>query len=71
MAPEVLSGYKYNYKADIWSLGTICFEILTGFTPFTGTSKEDLKNNVNDGSYKIPKKLNLSEHCLDFLNSLL
>ena len=34
MAPEVLNRAMYNYKADVWSLGTILFELLTGKSPF-------------------------------------
>jgi serine/threonine-protein kinase ULK/ATG1 len=34
MAPEVLNRGVYNYKADVWSLGTILFELLTGKSPF-------------------------------------
>ena len=30
MAPEVLNRGAYNFKADVWSLGTILFELLTG-----------------------------------------
>ena len=36
MAPEVMLGNKYNYKADIWSIGTIVFEMVAGFPPFIG-----------------------------------
>ena len=46
MAPEILMGHKYDHKVDVWSLGTVFFEMLTGFTPFTGMNKEDLKNNL-------------------------
>jgi len=46
MAPEVLTGRRYNHKADVWSLGIIFFELVTGFTPFTGRDKEDLKRNL-------------------------
>ena len=42
MAPEVLTGKKYNYKADIWSIGTVLFEMVTGFPPFIGKNLDDL-----------------------------
>ena len=44
MAPEVLNRGVYNSKADVWSLGTILYELLTGKSPFKdATNKEDLK----------------------------
>lgn len=60
MAPEVLNGKKYNHKADVWSLGIVFFEMITGFTPFTGRDKNDLKNNLEKGDYKLPKKIQIS-----------
>jgi serine/threonine protein kinase len=60
MAPQVLNGMKYNHKADVWSLGIVYFELLTGFTPFTGRDREDLKKNLEKGAYKLPKKIKLS-----------
>ena len=49
MAPEVLNGKRYNHKADVWSLGIVFFEMLVGFTPFTGRDKPDLKRNLERG----------------------
>lgn len=34
MAPEVLAGGGYERWADVWSLGCLAFEMLTGDTPF-------------------------------------
>ena len=35
MAPEMINNKSYNYKSDIWSLGTVLFELLTGYSPFS------------------------------------
>lgn len=34
VAPEVINKQRYNHKADIWSLGVVTYELLTGFHPF-------------------------------------
>ena len=38
MAPEILRFQKYDAKADLWSVGTIVFELLTARPPFTGNN---------------------------------
>jgi len=36
MAPEVLRGLPYSHEAEMWSLGCLYYEMLTGYPPFTG-----------------------------------
>lgn len=36
MAPEILQFQKYDAKADLWSVGTILYELLVGRPPFNG-----------------------------------
>ena len=47
------------------------FEILMGFTPFTGKSIEDLESTINKGKYGVPKEVKISLNCLDLLNKCL
>ena len=55
----------------MWSLGAVFYEMLTGFTPFTGRNKEDLKRNLEHGDYRFPKHIKMSLEGLDFLNCCL
>lgn len=34
MPPEALNDNKYSFKSDIWALGVIFYEMLTGKTPW-------------------------------------
>ena len=63
--------FGYDQKADIWSLGTICYEILIGTPPFDATSYEELTSKIQRGNYKIPNNLQLSVEAVSFLNAML
>jgi len=71
MAPEVLRGGNYDHGADVWSLGCLYYEMLTGVAPFTGKNMQNLKENIEKGTYQIPKTIRLSKLGLDFLQSCL
>lgn len=43
MAPEVIMSNHYDKKADLWSIGTIAYQCLTGKAPFTADSPQALK----------------------------
>ncbi|CAL8276475.1 unnamed protein product [Merluccius merluccius] len=43
MAPEVIMSQHYDAKADLWSIGTIVFQCLTGKAPFQASSPQDLR----------------------------
>lgn len=57
MAPEVLSDESYNEKADIFSYGIICWELLTRECPYDGMSAIQCAMAVLDRDYRpeIPK----------------
>ncbi|XP_052714918.1 serine/threonine-protein kinase ULK2-like isoform X3 [Crassostrea angulata] len=44
MAPEVIMSLQYCAKADLWSIGTIVFQCLTGKAPFQAQTPQQLKH---------------------------
>ena len=59
----------YDQKADIWSLGAICYEMLIGRAAFDAEDMNDLVNKVEAGKYKVPTSL--SKEVISFLNGML
>ena len=61
--------YGYDQKADIWSLGTICYELLIGQCAFDAESMKELVTKVEKGNYTLPTFL--SKEAVSFLNGML
>jgi serine/threonine protein kinase len=59
----------YDEKADIWSIGTVCYELLIGKAVFNAKTMNDLVDKVEKGSYSIPKSV--SKEVVSFLNGML
>ena len=59
----------YDEKADIWSLGTVCYELLIGQEVFNAQTMIDLIKKVENGNYHVPT--NLSKEVVSFLNGML
>jgi serine/threonine protein kinase len=59
----------YDQKADIWSLGAICYEMLIGKAAFDADDMDELVHKIEDGKYKVPTTL--SKEVVSFLNGML
>lgn len=74
MDPNIFNGknsFGYDQSADIWSLGALCYEMLTGSPPFMAMSFEELSKKLEKGEYKIAGNLNISQEAVSFLNGML
>lgn len=73
MAPELLKFQKYSVKADLWSVGAIMFEMLTGSVPFRCKNQMELMRMMETSQIVFPEALRptVSQACLDLLFSLL
>jgi serine/threonine-protein kinase ULK/ATG1 len=53
MAPEILRYEKYDAKADLWSVGTVLYEMMTGKPPFRAANHVELLRRIEKGEDKI------------------
>lgn len=54
-APEVIMSLQYDAKADLWSLGTIVYQCLTGKAPFYAQTPNELKFYYEQNANLAPK----------------
>jgi calcium/calmodulin-dependent protein kinase I len=73
VAPEILRGQGYDHKCDLFSTGSLLFNLLTGFYLFAGDgNNEILKSNKKCDLSQVPTVLGgLSKPCQSFLFELL
>lgn len=77
MAPEVLKG-DYSTPADVWSLGVIAYQMLSGEMPWTSNNVVGIINEIGAGKYgsfnnfhRYPRWKSASEESKDFCKQLL
>lgn len=53
MAPEILRYEKYDAKADLWSVGTVLYEMVVGKPPFRASNHVELLRKIERGEDRI------------------
>ena len=71
MAPEMMKGEKYGLKVDIWSIGCIVVEMLTGHPPWKDLNEYMTISKVCSGEYPIYDLQDLRFEVEEFLHQCL
>ena len=73
MDPLILNGkYEgYTEKADVWSLGVIFYQLLTGQGLFKTNNMEEIMKKIEEGNYSVPINKNFYKESVSFLNCML
>lgn len=51
MAPEILRGQYYGPQVDIYSAGTVLYEMLYGCVPFKGRDERAILESIEKGRF--------------------
>ncbi|XP_044582271.1 calcium/calmodulin-dependent protein kinase type IV-like isoform X14 [Cotesia glomerata] len=73
VAPEVVNFDQIGYGTDMWSIGVICYVLLSGLSPFMGDTDVETMANVTIAKYDFDHEAfnNISEDAKDFIRRLL
>ena len=73
MAPEILRYEKYDAKADLWSVGTVTYEMVVGRAPFRAANHVELLRKIEKGEDRIrfPEDMVISDGVKRLIRGLL
>ena len=69
LAPELVNNYGHDHRVDIWCIGVLMFELLTGLPPWIGEDVQTLKYNIINMKIRWPK--NMDRDAVDLLKKTL
>jgi len=73
VAPEVLSGKRYDKKCDVWSVGVVVYVMLSGRTPFNAENLAGIAKEIKNCRYtfKYPEFEKASKESMEFIRTCL
>ncbi|GAB2214696.1 hypothetical protein Droror1_Dr00019058 [Drosera rotundifolia] len=71
IAPEIISGAGHTSAVDWWALGILLYEMLYGYTPFRGKTRQKTFTNVLQKDLKFPKSIEVTLQAKQLMHRLL
>lgn len=73
VAPEVINYEPIGYATDMWSIGVICYILVSGLSPFMGDNDNETLANVTSATWDFDDEAfdEISEDAKDFISNLL
>lgn len=73
VAPEVINYEAISYPTDMWSIGVICYILVSGLSPFMGDNDNETLANVTSATWDFEDEAfdEISDQAKDFISSLL
>nr|XP_023019109.1 myosin light chain kinase, smooth muscle-like [Leptinotarsa decemlineata] len=71
--PEIISYEPIGVESDMWSLGVICYVLLSGLSPFMGDNDSETFANITRADYDFEDEAfnTVSQNARDFIGALL
>ncbi|XP_023297882.2 myosin light chain kinase, smooth muscle isoform X8 [Lucilia cuprina] len=71
--PEIISYEPIGFQSDMWSVGVICYVLLSGLSPFMGDSDVETFSNITRADYDFDDDAFdcVSQQAKDFISNLL
>nr|AML79181.1 putative LOV domain-containing protein [Limonium spectabile] len=71
IAPEIITAAGHTSAVDWWALGILLYELLYGYTPFRGKTRQKTFTNVLEKNLKFPKNKEVTLNAKQLMYQLL
>nr|AML78505.1 putative LOV domain-containing protein [Wollemia nobilis] len=71
IAPEIIKGSGHSSAVDWWALGILLYEMLYGYTPFRGKTRQKTFSNILHKDLKFPSSVSVSLAAIQLIHGLL
>ncbi|MBK6848640.1 MAG: protein kinase [Proteobacteria bacterium] len=58
MSPELVTGGRVDYRSDVFSVGTLLYQLATAQLPFAGSNAQEVLRRIAEGHFPPPEAAN-------------